>query len=88
MSLDSGKVEIVGVDDSYIYLKYHRAKLKEDEQRLIVCHRDDSAYWYDQLRPVECQTLRTASDFEIAKIPEVFLFPLPDSDSDVSYAHT
>ncbi len=53
MSLDSGKVEIVGVDDSYIYIKYHRAKLSEDEQRLIVCHRDDSAYWYDQLRPVE-----------------------------------
>ena len=45
--------EIVGVDDSYIYIKYHRAKLREDEQRLIVCHRDDSAYWYDQLRPVD-----------------------------------
>ena len=52
MSHDSGKVEIVGVDDNYIYMKYHRAKLCEDEQRLVVCHRDDSAYWYDQLRPV------------------------------------
>jgi KamA family protein len=53
MSHHSGKVEIVGVDDSFIYLKYHRAKHKEDEQRLMLCHRDDSAYWLDDLKPVE-----------------------------------
>lgn len=51
MSHESGKIEIVAVDDDYIYLKYHRAKLREDEQRFLVCHRDDDAYWLDQLRP-------------------------------------
>jgi KamA family protein len=53
MSHESGKVEIVGVDRRHIYLKYHRAKRAADEQRFIVCHRDDDAYWLDQLRPVD-----------------------------------
>jgi KamA family protein len=53
MSHASGKVEIVGVDHSYIYMKYHRAKLAKDEQRFLVCHRDDNAYWLDDLKPVD-----------------------------------
>jgi len=52
MSHESGKIEIVGVDHRFIYLRYHRAKFPEDEQRFFVCHRDDDAYWLDQLRPV------------------------------------
>lgn len=52
MSHESGKIEIIGVDPQHIYLKYHRAKHKHDEQRLLVCHRDDHAHWLDQLRPV------------------------------------
>ncbi len=51
MSHESGKVEIVGVDHRHIYLKYHRAKYKQDEQRMLVCLRDDKAYWLDQLQP-------------------------------------
>ncbi len=51
MSHESGKIEIVGVDHRFIYLKYHRARFLEDEQRFFVCHRDDQAYWLDQLRP-------------------------------------
>lgn len=53
MSHESGKVEVVGVDHRHIYLKYHRAKHKVDEQRLLVCHRDDRARWLDQLKPVD-----------------------------------
>lgn len=53
MSHESGKIEIVGVDDHRIYLKYHRAKSLEDKQRFLVCHRDDNAYWLDHLRPVD-----------------------------------
>jgi len=52
MSHKSGKIEIVGVDHGYIYLKYHRARLPKDEQRFLVCHRDNDAYWLDQLKPV------------------------------------
>lgn len=52
MSHESGKIEIVGVDDSFIYLRYHRAKNRADEGRFMVFHRDDRAYWLDQLKPV------------------------------------
>ena len=52
MSHESGKIEIVGVDDSFIYLRYHRAKNPADEGRFMVFHRDDHAYWLDQLEPV------------------------------------
>lgn len=52
MSHESGKIEIVGVDDSFIYLRYHRAKNRADEGRFMVFHRDDHAYWLDQLKPV------------------------------------
>ncbi len=53
MSHSTGKIEIVGVDGNYIYMKYHRAKYARDEQRFFVCHRDDDAYWLDQLEPID-----------------------------------
>jgi KamA family protein len=56
MSHESGKIEVIGVDARHIYLKYHRAKHQKDDQRLLVCRRDDSAYWLDQLRPISGYT--------------------------------
>lgn len=53
MSHESGKIEIIGVDQKHIYLKYHRAKHQKDEQRMFVCHRDDKATWLDELRLVD-----------------------------------
>lgn len=53
MSHESGKIETVGVDRRHIYLKYHRARHQKDEQRFMICHRDDSAFWFDQLRPID-----------------------------------
>ena len=52
MSHETGKVEVLGVDERHIYLRYHRAKHPEDRGRFIVCRRDDEAYWLDQLEPV------------------------------------
>lgn len=49
MSHATGKIEVVAVDDNFIYLKYHRAKEDEDEQKFLVCYRDDNACWFDQL---------------------------------------
>ena len=49
MSHASGKIEIVGVDDDHLYLRYHRAHRKVDYGRMIVTRRDDQAYWLDQL---------------------------------------
>ncbi len=51
MSHATGKIEIVGMDGEFIYTRYHRAMLAEDQGRLMVFERDDLAYWLDQLRP-------------------------------------
>lgn len=53
MSHSSGKVEVVGVDSKHIYLKYHQAAKDRDNQRFLICHRDDNATWLDQLKPVK-----------------------------------
>jgi lysine 2,3-aminomutase len=53
MSHESGKVEVAGVDRRHVYLKYHRAKEPGDDHRFVVCHRNDNAYWLDELRPVD-----------------------------------
>ena len=53
MSHETGKVEILGVDDARIYLRYHQAKDPADIGRFFVRRRDDDAYWLDQLEPVE-----------------------------------
>ncbi len=49
MSHATGKIEICGVDDHYIYMVYHRAHRKEDFGEMVVALRDDEAYWLDQL---------------------------------------
>ncbi len=53
MSHESGKVEIAGIDNRFIYLKYHRAKHSRNENRFFICHRNDNAYWLDQLKPAD-----------------------------------
>ena len=53
MSHESGKVEILGVDDERIYLRYHQAKDLDDLGRFFVRRRDDEAYWLDQLQPAQ-----------------------------------
>jgi KamA family protein len=53
MSHDSGKIEIVGVDERYIYMRFHRALDPADEGRFLVFERDDEASWLDDLKPVE-----------------------------------
>lgn len=52
MSHESGKIEIVGLDDQFLYLRYHRAKNPADEGRFMVFHRDDRAGWLDEFTPV------------------------------------
>ncbi|MGD8726233.1 MAG: KamA family radical SAM protein [Gemmatimonadales bacterium] len=49
MSHRTGKIEIVGIDDRHIYMRYHRAHRKEDYGRVVVALRDDHAFWLDQL---------------------------------------
>ncbi len=49
MSHASGKIEVVGLDAEHIFLRYHRARHPQDEGRIMVCRRDDSAHWFDDL---------------------------------------
>jgi KamA family protein len=51
MSHETGKVEILGIDDRHIYLRYHRAKDAALRGRFMIYHRNDEAYWLDQLEP-------------------------------------
>jgi len=53
MSHETGKIEICGMDEKYFYMRYNRAKHPANEGRFMVFHRDDTAYWLDQLKPVE-----------------------------------
>lgn len=51
MSHETGKVEILAVDDKHIYLRYQRAKDANLRGRFLVYKRDDNAYWLDDLEP-------------------------------------
>ena len=53
MSHETGKIEILGIDDKLIYLRYHQAKDEQDLGRFFVRKRDDNAYWLEQLQPVQ-----------------------------------
>ena len=49
MSHSSGKIEILGVDEKHIYMRYHRAKNPKNRERFMIFDRDDSAFWLDSL---------------------------------------
>ena len=48
-------MEILGVGEEHMYLRYHQAKDPDDLGRFLVRRRDDSAYWLDQLEPVDAE---------------------------------
>ncbi len=53
MSHASGKVEMVGIDDSFMYCRYHRAKDPRDDGRVLTFYRDDEAIWLNDLQPID-----------------------------------
>jgi KamA family protein len=53
MSHATGKVEVLAVDRTSIYLRYHQAKDPADLGRFLVAERDDRAGWLDELRIVD-----------------------------------
>ena len=52
MSHETGKIEIMGIDDEHMYMRYHQAKYDRDLGRFFICRRNDDAYWLDQLEIV------------------------------------
>lgn len=53
MSHETGKIEVLSVDEKFIYVRYQRAKEADLRGRFLIYHRDDDACWLDELRPVE-----------------------------------
>ena len=47
ISHSSGKVEIVGMTEEFIYFKYHRAACDEDSGHFMAFKRNPDAYWLD-----------------------------------------
>ncbi len=52
MSHALGKIEVVGLDDSYIYMRYHRAPDTKDTGKFIIVRRNDRGYWLDDFEMV------------------------------------
>ncbi len=53
MSHSLGKIELLGLTEHHMYLKFHRSRYDTDKGRFLIFHRDDNAYWLDDLVPVE-----------------------------------
>jgi lysine 2,3-aminomutase len=47
ISHETGKIEVVGLTETHIYMRYHQAVAREDLYRLLVFKRDPLAYWLD-----------------------------------------
>ncbi len=52
MSHETGKIEVLAVDEQFIYLRYHRANDPALRGRFMIYHRDDQAQWLNELEPV------------------------------------
>jgi lysine 2,3-aminomutase len=47
MSHARGKIEVAGLTDGFVFLKFHRAADEEDSARFMVFRRNPEAYWLD-----------------------------------------
>lgn len=49
MSHKTGKIAIVGLDEDYMYLRYHQAAIEEDIGKFMVFRRNPEALWLEDL---------------------------------------
>ena len=61
MSHSSGKIEVIGLDDSHIYLRYHRSPDPEENGTLIVARRNDDGHWLEDFQIVSTGSLAQTS---------------------------
>jgi KamA family protein len=47
MSHCTGKIEIVGLTDNNVYMRYHRAANPQEKARFMIFKRNPNAYWFD-----------------------------------------
>ena len=50
MSYDTGKIEVVGLTEKYIYFKYLRAADEDNDAKFMVFKRNPDAYWFDDYK--------------------------------------
>lgn len=58
MSHASGKIEMVGISESRVFFRYHRAADPGRSQRMMVYPRNPRAYWFDHYLKVPVETTR------------------------------
>ncbi len=52
MSHSTGKIEVVGLTETHIYLRYHRAADPQEKARFIIFERNGDAYWFDDYQEI------------------------------------
>lgn len=52
MSHHTGKIEILGKDEEFIYFKYHRASHPKNLERFFSCRLNPNAYWLDDYEEI------------------------------------
>jgi KamA family protein len=50
MSHSTGKIEVVGLTEKYIYFKYLRSPIEDNDAKFMVYRRNPDAYWFDDYR--------------------------------------
>lgn len=73
MSDETGKIEILAVDEKRIYLRYHRAKDVALRGQFMIYNRNDDACWLDELEPADglgAPRFPRSSRFDIVDGPE------------------
>jgi L-lysine 2,3-aminomutase len=68
MSHQLGKIEVMGFDESHIYMRFYRAPNPEDTGKLIIAHRNDEGYWLDDFEIITADShlAATYSSCEVA----------------------
>lgn len=52
MSHSTGKIEVVGLTETNIYMRYHRAANPQEKARFMIFERNRKAYWFDDYKEV------------------------------------
>ena len=73
MSHETGKVEVLAIDDHKMYMRYHRAKDEALRGQFMIFKRNDEAGWLDELEPANescAPKFAPSSHFDVVDGPE------------------
>lgn len=73
MSHETGKIEVLAIDDRHMYMRYHRAKDEALRGQFMIFKRNDEAGWLDELEPADGSSapkFAPSSHFDVVDGPE------------------